>query len=255
MLPSKYPTKKTAIIELLPYAQMFHDQFEKYLISPAPGVYVRGEIAPRMRAGTVYRQTVVSDAPDGKGVKAEVPVTYLDIDQIESPVFDDVGEVVIGSRHLHLLSSTPTAPAVALQLIYKLMDFELEKLQEWTSYGRGLGRPKLAIDGDRVVEIEPEHRQYDLIMKFLNQATIDELRRVYGEFEYQNSAGDVMVDLLEDMIKSLATLRMKVASFVGDDNWCVHFMHMDHPHTLVINKSVDYRIIDWHVKNNVPVDY
>lgn len=238
----RYPIKKIKIIEILPTAMMFHDCFVKHLIAPPLGVYVRGEIEPRMIPDQHYRQTVMTDSPDGGTTKIEMPLGYLDLEQIESAVFNEDGSMVLGSRHVPHLSHQPTVPVVAIRLIYELLDNQLALLQDWTSYEAKSG---VFVIGQRRVT-----RDYEILMKYMNQHTQDELHREYGDFE-----DTVMIDLFEDMLMKLAGLARRLTSFVGEDRWSVHFIEFLEPISVQVSKSIDYRIASWHQQNGVDIDY
>lgn len=240
MNQEQYPTKKIKIIEILPSAVMFNDCFAKHLIAAPLGVYVRNEIAPRMVPERNYRQTIITDSPAEGTVKVEVPLTYLDLEQIETTVFNDDGEPVISARHVSLLSHQPTLPVVALRLIYELLDNQLAALQAWTSYESkrgGLGHQRVK-------------RDYEILMKYMNQHTQDELHREYGDFEEET-----MVDLFEEMLLMLSGVIRRVVSFVGEDQWTVHFIELLQPVSVQLTKSVDYRIASWHQQNGIEIDY
>lgn len=233
-----YPIKKIHIVDILPVAVMFDDCFSKHLIPPPSGIYVRNEIKPRMVPDQHYRQMVISDSPIGETAKAEVPLTYLDLEMIESAVYNEVGECVIARRHVPLLSNTPNLPAVAISLIYELMDNRLAALQVWPASG---GRP-------------PARRDYDILLKYLNAPTQAAIQQEYGDFDDEQHA-TILVDLLEDMLACLAGVFQKMVSFVDGDVWTVHFMEFLEPLSVKLSKSVDYRIANWHLLTGTDIDY
>jgi hypothetical protein len=233
-----YPIKKIHIIDILSAAVMFDDCFSKQLVAPPVGIYVRNEIKPRMVPEYHYRQSVIADSPSGTPTKADVPLTHMDLEIIETAVFNENGECVIPARQVSMLSFAPNLPAIAISLIYELMDNRLALLQTWPTHG---GRPAAK-------------RDYDILSKYLNQQTLDQLHQEYGDFDDVTNP-PILIDLFEDMLSRLAGLFQKMVSFVDGDTWTVHFMEFLEPMSVKLSKSVDYRIADWHARNGVDIDY
>jgi hypothetical protein len=236
-----YPIKKIHIIDILPSAAMFDDCFSKQLQTPPVGIYVRNEIKPRMVPFQHYRQTILSDSPSGGTAKAEVPLTHMDLELIETAVFNEVGECVIPARQISMLTTLPNLPVVAINMICELMQNRLTQLQSWPTYG---GHAML-----RQVK-----RDYDIIAKYLNTGTLDLLHQEYGDFG-DDSNPVITIDLFEDMLAKISGLFQKMASFVNGETWTVHFMDFIEPMAIKISKSIDYRIADWHIRNGLEIDY
>ena len=233
-----YPIKQVYVMEILPTAMMFHDCFVQHLVPPPVGIYVRNEINPRMVPDQFYRQTVVSDAQNGTPTKAEVPLTHLDLELIETAVYNENGECVVPARLVHMLSVVPNLPVVAIKLIYELMDNRLAALQAWTSHGT---RPAIK-------------RDYDILSRYMNEQTLAKLHEEYGDLD-DDTNPPLLIDLYEDMLSRLSALFQRMVSFVGRDVWSVHFMEFMEPMSVKISKSVDYRIAAWHMSTGVDVDY
>lgn len=63
---------------------------------------------------------------------------------------------------------------------------------------------------------------------------------------------DVIETIVNSLIIDLAGLRTLVMSFIGTNNWIMHFLK-EGSNQVTIEKSIDFRIYDWSVENNKPL--
>lgn len=54
---------------------------------------------------------------------------------------------------------------------------------------------------------------------------------------------------VDDILSACSNVMDSVAAAVGDDNWHIYLLHFNRT-DLVVEKTVDYRIYDWHLKRH-----
>jgi len=258
MIDEKYPIKQVAIVEIMGVAVALHEYYSKYLIAPPGGVYLRNSFKPVLVPNQKYYQRVITDTSSGNQLVTMVPINFDDpLTEVQGAVFDENGVLLVSAHAIHMLRPEPLMPVVATELILDLLNLELNKLQAWVPHGV-----------DR--KLESKNSAYEVIMRYLTPEAKDAIandnipktgpmrRDIATNVELLEELvrnQPVLVDLFEDILRHMAVLRKRIVSFVGEDVWCVHFMeHLAHG-AISLSKSVDYRIIDWHEKNGVPIDY
>lgn len=88
-----------------------------------------------------------------------------------------------------------------------------------------------------------------------NNNFIDKGRQDLGELVCSVVNKEVTNEILELMINSitidLCALRSMVIQFKGFDRWLMHFVK-EGTTNFIIEKSIDFRIYDWSIKNGKP---
>jgi hypothetical protein len=183
------------------------------LAAPPIGAYLKGALEPSLLPFHHYHQFLFVDQADGRLERVKTAVSYEALSDIEGAVYNEDGVMVLSSSAYRRLQTTPSIPVTAIKLVRELVDEFLQRCQLW--------------GGDL------PSREYEIVFKYLNSQAAPDFQR----------SDDL--DLVEDILVQLSPLRGPIAFFVGEDEWCVHYTKALDPRTVVVHKSIDYRIADW----------
>jgi hypothetical protein len=205
-MKSEYPIIKTLRLDPLPIASLLESVIGDYLLEPLPGIYAKGKFEPVMVPEKIYHQHGL----DSKGRKTDQTFVVSTIDQVQrgTEVLDLDGNVAVTVNQIPFLSDTPTLPSRGMEIIERSL------------------RDLLSGYGDQTVHknrAEPVQLYIDIIKR---------------EFRPE-------LELVDQILGILSPLRGEVKNFAGDNRWIVHFLRRDR-FSLLVEKSLDFRIIDWH---------
>lgn len=140
------PTDITArlLISVISYATLLENQFSDWLLPPPQGVYTPGSSIPSLVPNRHYF------------VKTDSGMALVtNIDEIVADVFD-VNHKVVLNRYVmqnknRMLTPHPTIPVRGIQLIQKLIEFEITKILRWCPHAHGY-------ENRILTEFKPEFR-------------------------------------------------------------------------------------------------
>ncbi|WP_144106671.1 hypothetical protein [Paraburkholderia sp. BCC1886] len=210
---NEYPVTDTLLLDPLPVAAVLEAVIGDFLTEPASGVYIKGRFDPVMVPGGVYHQRD-PNIFKGSGLEERVVVTSIDHIDKTAPVLDLDANVAITVSQMRFLSSRPTLP------------------------GRGVAIIKRCI-GDLLCHYGDKRENPPVVST----------PALYGEFlkpEFREEP-----EVYEQILGVLLPIESQVREFLGHDHWVVHFLRQDR-FSLYVEKSLDYRIIEWHQQNKVP---
>lgn len=255
MTTEKYPIKKITVLDIMNVAIAINESFEMYLVPPSPGIYMKGRLKPSIIAGGgPYYQLITSDTPAGKTAnRTQAPITFEDIDWIESTVYNTNGDIIIPQHAIHNLSNMPSVPVVAIYLVRDLVEEYIHRQQAWaddrTSHEyevvRKYLRPEIVekIDIENAVNRhEYQHRAMADLLEAQKKAK--KKNRVVPDLP---EAPDMLQsnDLIEDILSHMSRLTHDIQNFIGIDEWVFHYTRDLGNRAVQLIKSEDFRILDW----------
>jgi hypothetical protein len=153
------------------------------------------------------------------------------IDQIDPhlPVMDLDANVVVTPHQIPFLSYKPPLPVVALKIVEAAVKDVVD------SHGMEEYRSK------------PRHPE-SLYGRFINLP-------VRGDVGMVAPIDTTVRDAVIDQITELASgIRSDVKSFCGENPWVIHFLKQHHLE-LIVEKSVDWRLIDFHNRTGTKLEF
>jgi hypothetical protein len=205
----EYPVVAKVLLDPLPTATMVETVVGEYLIAPEPGIYFRGKPTPLMRPGVVYHQHRMAGGRKSK--ETFVVATIEDIER-HFPVMDLDANIVVMPNQIPFLTYHPVLPVVALRIVKTAVLDILDR------YGSSPDRA-------------PTERIFE--------------RQLFEQYINPNLQLGDLTSICDQITGIVAEIRTKVMHFCGDDRWVMHFFNEAHG-AFVIEKSVDWRILEYH---------
>lgn len=195
--------------------EMLHYSIGPLLKKPEPtGLFLPWGRKPAICFGNQY--FTVAGHGSAQATKL-VPVANFS--EVKRDIYDIHGRVVVRGYDAKLLVSQPRLPQQEFELVEALIDATIKDLSAW---------------------IKKEHKPdpYDVAMSFfINEAEYYSEPR---EFEYERHIHRAIAHALH----VTETLLIKVARFIGEDNWLMHH-RMRSGNDIVIEKGIDFRIHEY----------
>jgi hypothetical protein len=143
-----------------------------------------------------------------RGEIGNMLVRSIDDIQRGIEVRDLDGNVVVTPTQIPMLSYSPTLPTRGMAVIERLLSRTL------SIYGDQRKQAVRTGDVSQIMDlIKPEHWQDD--------------------------------DVVNQILGIVSPLRGQVRDFAGPNRWVIHFLRRDR-FSLMVEKSIDFRIADWH---------
>jgi len=144
------------------------------------------------------------------GVKTKDSFIVTRIEELDSrmPVLDLDGDIVVTPNQIPFLTTTPILPIRGM----KLVEAALQEIVN--SYGS-------------------PHSQKNLTSEILTYA-----QYFHPDYLHEPTLSDQITGIV-------AGLWADVRNFCGDDRWIIHFLRIDRL-TIFVEKSIDWRIIEYH---------
>jgi hypothetical protein len=220
------PCVKQMRVDPMPTASLIEAVVGAYLLPPAEGIYFRGKTEPVMTPLEVYHQHKVVD---GKRTKETFVVkTIEDIDH-HMPVMDLDANVVVTPNQVPFLSYIPPLPVTALKIVEAAVKDVVD------SHGMEEYRSK------------PRHPAW-LYGRMINLPVRGEVGMVAP---IDTTVRDAVIDQITELVSGI---RSDVKSFCGENPWVIHFLKKNHLE-LVIEKSIDWRIIEFHTRTGTKLEH
>jgi hypothetical protein len=212
------PCVKQMRFDPMPTASVLEAALFHYLIPPPEGFYFRNRAEPVMRKGEVYHQHKLVNGKKSK--ETYVIQNFNEIDK-NMPIMDLDANVIVTPTQFSLLEMQPALPVTALAIVEEAVRDVVE------SHGMEEYRRK---------PIEP--------------------MKLYGRFfdariQHDEALKEVLVD---QIMETVSGIRSDVRSFCGENPWVIHFLRKRHL-DLIVDKSVDWRLIDFHNRNGTKLEH
>lgn len=212
------PCVKEMRVDPMPTASVLEAAVWHYL-APAPeGFYFRNRAEPVMRKGEVYHQHKVVN-----GRKTKETFVIQNFNEIDNnmPILDLDANVIVTPMQISLLEMQPALPVTALAVVEEAVRDVVE------SHGMEEYRRK-------------PRNPMELYGRFLNSSI---------------EGNELFRGLIVDQIMEIVSgIRSDVKSFCGENPWVIHFLkkrHLD----LIVEKSVDWRLIDFHNRAGTKLEH
>lgn len=214
------PCAKQMHIDPMPTASMLETVVGDYLAPPAKGIYFRGRVEPIMKFGEVYHQ---HKTVDGKPTKDSFVVMRIEELDRQQPVYDLDGNVVVGRHQIPFLSYEAMLPVTALQIVETAV--------------------RSVIESKGVEEYcKPQESADQLYRQFLHPLVL------------QNRDEELIHAVIMQIVVQVSELRVQALRFCGESKWELHFLRKHHTE-LIVEKSIDWRIIEYHRLTGTKPDY
>lgn len=198
---------KTMILDTYSVACDIENQLGAYLRRPLPGIYLPGQTNPVMIPGNLYYTRCLRSG-------RETLVTALE--QAVSDIFDINHQLVVSNAQLDALKNQTAQPTVALEVVRDVVESVIIDLSQWL------------VERNR-------HAKQDFLLKHLK-----------CEMLHPNNEM-ILVWVLRQIELLTTDIRRRVADFIDQDDWVMHFQKSMGRDTFV-EKTIDFRIYDWHRK-------
>jgi hypothetical protein len=214
-----YPIVETLRLDPLSTAQMIEAVVGEYLLPPPQGIYFKGKLDPVMKEGETYHQHRLI-----KGTKTKDSFVVSKIEELDSrmPVLNLDGEVVITPNQIPFLAYMPTLPVRGMKIIESAMQDVVSE------YGSPRAQKYLTVERN----------------SFMPTERLSYLQHFHPDYMREPELADQITGII-------AGLFADVRNFCGDDHWIIHFLRLDRM-TLYVEKSIDWRIIEYHRLSGTP---
>jgi hypothetical protein len=231
------PCVKQMRADPMPTASMIEAVVGQYLLQPEAGIYFRGRAEPvmKMNGVAVYHQHKVVDRKKSK--ETYVVRTIEDIDPLQ-PVMDLDGNIVVSVTQIPFLSYRPVLPVVALRIVEAAVKDVVE------SHGMADYRstPK-----------QPQDLYGPFIVDRI-EVRDDDVLKLSHTPRYERIDNTIFAAVIDQITEIVSGIRNDVKSFCGENPWVIHFLKRSHT-DLVIEKSIDWRILEYHRLTGTKLDY
>ncbi len=225
-------------VDPMPSASLIEAIVGNFLQPPVPGIYFRGSTKPLMNvAGIVndryYQHRVVA----GRQTKDMITIRKLEEIDHRVPVLDLDGNIVASVHQIPFLSYEPVLPVVAIAIVEAAVNDVVES-QGMEDYRCN---PKSPID---------------LYGEFILPEANDtpDIIRLDTRPRYEKLDGTLRGAVIDQITEIVSGLRNDVKSFCGENPWVIHFLKRRNTE-LIIEKSIDWRIIEYHRLTNTKLDH
>lgn len=202
---SQYKVTKQLFLDALPAASAIETHLGEYMPGAVPGMFLPGHMTPVLRPHESYYQILPSDSL--KTIKESLPpLESLNPADIQGDVYDSGDQLVLKKRLASTLIRQSTLPMRGIAAVSSAVDWMITDCSAWAK------RPGLTLQEALARHLKQEHASN---LALLNQ---------FSDF--------------------LLDIRTDVRQFVGDDVWVVHFHHQ-RGFDIVLEKTIDFRILDW----------
>jgi hypothetical protein len=213
------PCVKQMRLDPMPSASMIEAVVGDYLLPPERGIYFKGSAEPAMVAGRVYHQHKVIGGCVTKEMNVVSTIEAIDR---RLPVMDLDGIIVLTPTQIPFLSYVPVLPVTAMKIVEQAVK-DVVETHGFEDYRRN-----------------PKH-PVDLYSSFIHQPTTEDDKKLR----------DSIIDQIMELVSSI---RSDVKSFCGENPWVIHFLRRRHLE-FIVEKSIDWRILEYHRLTNTKLDY
>lgn len=220
------PCVKQIRMDPMPTASLIEAVVGDYLMPPAEGIYFRGKTEPVMSPLAVYHQHKFVNGQRTK--ETFVVKTIEDIDH-HMPVMDLDANVVVTPNQVPFLSYIPPLPVTALKIVEAAVKdvVDSQGMEEYRS--------------------KPRHPAW-LYGRMINLPWRGDVGMVAP---IDTSVRDAVLDQITELVSGI---RSDVKSFCGENPWVIHFLKKHHLE-LIVEKSVDWRLIDFHNRTGTKLEF
>lgn len=208
---NEYPIVETLRLDPLPTAMMVEMVVGDYLREPEKGIYFKGKAEPLMRQGQVYHQHKVVG---GQKTKETFVVSFIEQLDKYQPVMDLDANVVVTPNQIPFLTYEPTLPVMGMQVVRAAV------MDVINTYGSGHNEAIMRRDATQ------------LYSEFIAPVVMQE----------QQEVAEHVIDHITGIV---GELRAQVRNFCGDNRWIIHYFD-ERLSTFFIEKSIDWRIVEYH---------
>jgi hypothetical protein len=208
---NEYPTVDALSLDPMPTAAMVEMVVGDYLRAPDAGIYFKGKIEPVMVPGRLYRQQPMMNGV--KSGEAYIVATLADLNP-RFPVIDEFHQVVVTPNQIPFLDFAPSLPVAGLRVVRRAVEDIIE------SYGSTPAGSRVNVD------------PVQLYTEFLSDVLLQE----------QQEVAEHVIDQITGIV---GEIRAQVRNFCGDNRWVMHFLRELYG-TFLIEKSIDWRVIEYH---------
>lgn len=229
------PCVKQLRADPMPTASMIEAVIGQYLRQPEEGIYFRGRAEPVMKKEGVYHQHKVVD---GKKTKESYVVRAIEELDLHQPVMDLDGNIVVSVTQIPFLSYQPVIPVTALRIVEAAVKDVVES-HGMEEYRRNPKSPQDLYSPFIVQELE---------------AIDDDVVKIGKPPRYERIDNTLFGAIIDQITEIVSGLRNDVKTFCGENPWVIHFLKRSHT-DLVIEKSIDWRILEFHRMTGTKLDY
>lgn len=209
---SQYKVTKQLFLDALPPAAAIETHLSEYLTAPPPGMYLAGHTEPTLLVSERYHQLYAEQPGDLRLKREELKdIANLDLSTVKGDIYDTQDRLVLRRSLVKELLTVPTVPVRGLAAVATAVDWAITYSSAWAK------RPAQSIQEALAKHVQAQYAQTE--------------------------------DLLDQLAEFLRETRQQVVEFIGDDKWVVHF-HSTRGAEIVVEKTIDFRILDWERRIN-----
>ena len=195
-------------LDVTQLAYQMNNRFAEFMKPDKEGIYVNGEINPRLVLNKQYKEMVIVN-----GKPTYIPFT--DINNITNPIVDE-NEIVVIPKYMMMdkkkyLFNYPTIPARFYHLIFELIKYHISMVSQIPTF----------------------RAQSKNIYNLLKDDVVD--------------LNGVSIDIFESghIGRFCDMLLQEIDIFIGNDNWHLYFTKFNGK-DIYIEKTEDYRVREYH---------
>lgn len=208
---NEYPTVEALRFDPMPTATMVEMVVGDYLRAPDAGIYFKGSTEPVMFATREYfQQAMVNGVRMGEAT----PVKNLEDLNRHMPVFGSDGVVVATPNQIPFLDYEPVLPVSGLRVVRKAIEDVVD------GYG--------SAPANKIARPDPIQLYADLLSPLVLQE--------------KQEVAELVIDQITGIVSGI---RSQVRNFCGDNRWIMHFLREKYG-AFVVQKSIDWRIVEYH---------